>query len=595
LTLPWVTGSFSRMKHARLWVGFISLSLLFSAACTSKPKEELPNTLRLAQRGKVKGLDPIYADDTYAGEEVSRAYEGLLQFHYLKRPYVLIPALAEAMPEVSKDRLTFTFKIKKGVLFHDDASFKDTGGKGRELTAEDFVYSFKRLADPKLISTGWWLLDGKIAGLNEWRQDAQKKGVADYAAPVSGLKASDRYTLEIKLLSRAPSFLYSLAMPFTSVVAREAVESYGKDFLNHAVGTGPFRLMEFSSNSRLIWAKNPTYRQETYPSEGEQGDKEAGLLADAGQPLPRADRIEVQVYVEDQPMWLTFLSGKLDLSAIPKDNFQQAITPGKELSRDLSEQGVRLVKSPMLDVTHYTFNMSDPVVGKNKYLRQAMSLVYDSGPLIELFYNGRALAAQGPIPPGLSGHDPKFRNPYRQFNIGKAKELMVKAGYPGGQGLPPLTYITTAGSTERQMTEYAVRVFDTIGVKLQIEAFSWPEFQQAVRNRKGQIWSFAWNADYPDAENFLQLFYSKNASPGPNDSNYSNPEYDRLYEKSLGLPDGAERTAVYRQMVNLLVEDCPWIFGVHRIAFGLVQPWVKNYKRSDFHGASKYYRVEREK
>jgi ABC-type transport system substrate-binding protein len=573
---------------------FLLAVLLGASGCTSKAPKEPPNTLRLALQAKIKGLDPAFADDLYAGTEVSRAYEGLFQYHYLKRPYVLVPNLAEAMPQVSADGKMLTIKLKKGVLFQDDSCFKETGGKGRELVAEDVIYSFKRLADPKLASTGWWVFDGKIAGLNEWHDEAIKAG-PDYTKAVEGLKALDRYTLQIALKQRSSQFLYALAMPQTFIVPREAVEAYGRDLISHPVGTGPFRLKQYVPASKLVWERNPTYRKELYPSEGEPGDDARGLLADAGKSIPFADRVVVQIYEEFQPMWLTFMSGKLDISGIPKDNYQEAIGSDGELTPEIKRRGVVLSKTPMADITHFSFNMADPVLGKNKYLRQALSHAYDAKQLIHLFYNGRAVAAQGPIPPGLAGYDPNFKNPYGEYNVAKAKELLAKAGYPEGKGLSPVEYVTTSSSTERQFTEYAEKMFGAIGVKLKVNAYSWPEFQAAVKNKRGQLWSFAWGGDYPDAENFLQLFYSKNASPGPNDSNYSNPEFDKLYEKSLSLEDGVERTALYRRMAAMVVEDCPWIFNTHRISFTLTQPWTKNFKRHEFeHNMAKYYRVDPE-
>lgn len=582
-----------RQKRAIFLNLFLVLTLGFSA-CTSKSKNEPENTLHLAVSSKIKGLDPIHADDLYSGVQVGMVYEGLLDYHYLKRPYVLVPSLAEAMPETSKDGKVLTFKLKKGVLFQDDAAFKATNGKGREMVAEDVIYSFKRLADPKNASSGWWVLDGKIAGLNEWREAASKAGSADYAKGVDGLKAIDPYTLQITLTNRSAQFLYALAMSFTRVVPREAVEAYGKEFLNHPVGTGPFKMAEFNGASKVVWVKNPTYRKEVYPSEGEASDQAAGLLADAGKLLPLAERVEFRIFEESQPMWLTFMSGKLDYAGIPKDNFAQAISPSKDLTPELKQKGILLIKSPELDITHFSFNMTDPVVGKNKYLRQAMSLAYDEAAFIDLFYNGRAIAAQGPIPPGVEGYDPNFKNPFRQFDVAKAKELMAKAGFPDGKGLAPIEYNTMSDSTSRQSTEFAEKMFGAIGVKLKVNTYSWPEFQQAVKNKRGQLWSFAWSADYPDAENFLQLFYSKNASPGPNDANYSNLEFDKLYEQSLALPDSPERTALYKKMAQMLVEDCPWIFGAHRLSYTLTQPWLKNFKPHDFmHGAARFMRVDK--
>ena len=568
----------------------LSLMIVLSGiACTSNSSKDPENTLHLPVIEKIKGLDPIYAEDKYAGEEVGKAYEGLLQYHYLKRPYVLIPSLAESMPVVSSDGKTYTFKIKKGVVFQDDPSFKETNGKGRELTADDFTYSFKRLADSKLTSNGWWIFEGKIVGLDEWR----KTGGSDYSKTVEGLKSLDRYTLQIKLNQRSAQMLYLLTMPYASVVPHEAVDYYGKEFINHAVGTGPFRLLSFNGASKIVWLKNPTYRREVYPSEGSPGDKEAGLLADAGKPLPFADKLVTHVHVEQQPMWLNFLAGKLDMTTLPKDNFSQAITASKEISPELKAKGIYVSKVPGLDVTHESFNLADPIIGKNKLLRHALSLAYNSEPLIDLFYNGRAIPAQGPIPPGLAGYDPDFKNPYRQFNLSKAKELLAKAGYPEGKGLPPIEYATQDGSTMRQFSDYLQKSFASIGVQLKVNTYSWPEFLSAVKQKRGQMWGWAWNGDYPDAENFLQLFYSKNLPPGQNDSYYESPEFDKLYEKALTLTDTPERTALYKEMVKILVEDCPWIFGVHRTHYGLANPWLKNYQYNDMdHGRFKYFRLD---
>ncbi|MEO5968912.1 MAG: ABC transporter substrate-binding protein [Bdellovibrionia bacterium] len=577
-------------------VRIIGVALLVSigiAGCTSKSKNESLNVLHIVADEKLKGLDPIYTNDLYSGIQSSQAYETLLQYHYLKRPYELVPSLAQTLPTVSRDGLTYTFSLKKGVLFQDDPSFKLNEGKGREMTAEDVVYSFKRLADPKLSAPGWWVLDGKIVGLNAWRESVSNTVKTDYSIPVEGLKALDRYTIQLKLLRKSAQFLYSLAMPFTGIVPREAVEFYDREFINHAVGTGPFRLSEYNPNSRIVWDRNPTYRKELYPSEGDSDDQALGYLEDAGKPLPMSDRIVVQVITEKQPMWLNFLAGKLDFAGIPKDNFTSAITPKKELSPELAAKGIRLLKSAALDVTHGTFNLSDPLIGKNKFLRQAISMAFDEATFIDLFFNGRAIPAQGPIPPGVDGYDAELENPYRKFNLVKAKELLVKAGYPEGEGLPPLEYATISDSSARQQSEYFQKMMAGIGISLTVNSYSWPQFQEVIKNKKAQLWEYAWSLDYPDAENMFQLFYSKNVSPGSNDANYINPAFDRLYEKSSVLPAGPERTKTYGQMVKMLVEDCPWIFGAHRMSFVLIQPWLKNYKPNDFdHARYKYYRID---
>jgi ABC-type transport system substrate-binding protein len=290
---------------------------------------------------------------------------------------------------------------------------------------------------------------------------------------------------------------------------------------------------------------------------------------------------------------LNLLAGKLDGGPIPKDNFAAAIDKDGKLKPELAAKGMFVKRTPMLDITHLSFNFADPIVGKNKLLRQALSLAYDQKTFNDLFYNGRAIEAQGPIPPGLAGYDPNFKNPYRTHDLVKAKELLAKAGYPGGKGLPPLELAALSDSTSRQETEFLQKCFGDIGVQVHVNTYSWPEFNASIKNKRGQIWEFAWGADYPDAENFLQLFYSKNASPGSNDSNYNNPEFDKLYEKSLTMPDSPERTAVYKQAVAVLVEDCPWIWGATRESWGLYNKWFKNAKYHEVdHTKFKYWRVD---
>jgi oligopeptide transport system substrate-binding protein len=583
----------SRLVRSALALAF-GASLFFSTGCTKKNELDPTNTFYTSSPAKIKGLDPAFADDLYSGLETMRIYEGLLQYKYLKRPYQLEPCLAEAMPTISKDGKTYTFKLKKGVVFQDDKAFKATNGKGRELVAEDFVYSIKRLADPRLNSPMWWLFDGKVEGLNEWHDAGSKSGKPDYSAAITGLKAVDASTLEIKLKSRSYQFIFAFAMPANGVVAKEVVEEYGAEFLNHPVGTGAFKLAEYNPSSKIVYVKNPTYRHEVYPSEADAEDTARGLIADAGKTLPLVDKIVMTVHVETQPQWLNFMQGNLDAAPIPKDNFAQAITgANKELSPELKAKGIQLFKEPSLDITHTSFNMTDPVVGKNKLLRQAISMAVNTPEEIELFYNGRALSAEGPIPPGLAGYDEKMKNPYKVYSVEKAKALLAKAGFPEGKGLAPLEYLALSDTTARQMTEYFQKEMAAIGIQVKVQTFSWPEFQQSLKNKKGQVWSFAWGADYPDAENFLQLFYSKNGSPGPNDANYSNPEFDKLYEKSLTLNDSPERTALYQKMAGIVVEDEPWAFGTHRVTYGLTHPWLKNYKPHEFnHGMSKYYRID---
>lgn len=552
----------------------LATSLLTS--CTSKvdPKD---NSIAVAFTANVKGMDPLSANDQISITVIAEIYETLLHYNYLKRPYQLEPMLAEAMPTVSADGLTYTFKIKKGVNFQDDPSFP--GGKGRELTAADFVYSFKRIADPKNQSEAFWIFDGKVKGLNEWAA-ALKDGKADYNTAIEGLQTPDANTLVIKLNKPYYQLAYVLAMPPASVVPHEAVDKYGKEFLNHPVGTGPYKLESWIHNSKVVLVKNPTYHQDLYPSEGMPGDKEAGLLADAGKQLPFADKLVFNELPEDQPRWQNFMKGNIDKIEIPNDNFDSVMNGGK-LKEEVTKKGIALTITENSHIGYIGFNMLDPVLGKNKLLRQAMSYAYDSETFRTKFQNGRSTIAQSPLPPGLEGFDPNFKNPRKKFDVAEAKKILAQAGYPEGKGLPTFTFEGMSDSKARQHAEYFKQSMAAIGINVNISTNTWPQFLDKIKNAKAQIWEVQWLADYPDAQDFLQLFYSKNASPGPNDTNYKNPEFDKLYEKSLDLPPGQARTEIYKKMRDIVVEEAPWIFITHLNTYELQQGWVHNYKPSD--------------
>ncbi len=573
-------------------------SLLFAAlfaviglsGCTKKSSGN-ENSLNRALTANLKGMDPIFASDLYSNQVISNMYETLLQYHYLKRPLELEPLLAREMPTVSKDGLTHTFKIKKGVRFHDDEAFPE--GKGRELKAADFIYAWKRLADPRNASDGFWIFDGKIKGLNEWREKVGK-GEVDYDTPVEGLQAPDDETLVVKLTGPYFQLHYVLAMPYSAPVAREAVEKYDKEFLNHPVGTGPYKLESWTRNSKVVLVKNPAWHGGKYPTEGEAGDEENGLLEDAGKDLPFVDKVVFHEIIEDQPRWLNFLRGDLDFTGIPKDNFDSSVK-GDALAEEFTKKGMKLNISEEPDVTYTAFNMLDPVLGKNLNLRKAISHAMDTDTLLEKFYNGRGITAHSLIPPGIDGYSKDFVNPYKKFDLDAAKSYLEKAGYPGGKGLPTIEYSTTNSTTARQMAEYVQQNLAAIGINLKISATSWPQFTDKIRDKRAQMWGIAWSADYPDAENFLQLLYGPNESPGPNGSNFKNKKFDELYEKALRLPPGPERTKLYTEMKKIFVEELPWITSIHRKGYVPYHGWLKNFKtHAILNGDTKYLRIDLE-
>lgn len=554
---------------------------------------------------RIRGFDPVQSADVPSAHAVYKVYEGLYEYEYLVRPYTVRPILAEGLPEVSADGLTYTFRLRPGIHFADDPCFP--GGKGREVTAADFVYSWKRIADVRTRSTCFWIFDGRIAGLNEYHEASTKRQVS-YDEPVEGLQAPDKYTLVVKLLQPYPQLIWVLTMSYTFVVPREAVETYKEEFLNHPVGTGPYRLTDWKfRNYGITYGRNPTYHGATYPTRGEPGDQEKGLLASAGEPLPFVDEIRQFVISDSSTEWLVFLAGQLAQAGISKDNFNAVITGQKELTPELTRRGIHLEKAPQLWTMYLGFNMEDPVVGMSKdpeenerhrKLRHALCHTVDLQKWCE-FYNDRMMPANSPIPPGMSGYDAKQPLPY-PLDLKRAKQLLAEAGYPNG--LDPKTgkrlQLTiqlgnASEPEERQSIELLASFFANIGVELIPEYNNWPEFLKKVERKQQQMFRLGWVADYPDAENYLQLFSTQSISPGPNHTNYSNPEFDKVFDRARQMQDSPERTALYQQCVGIILHDCPWVILSYPLAFGLQQPWFKNYKFHDFpYPNMKFYKTD---
>ncbi len=524
------------------------------------------------------GFDPAKTGDGWSASAALQVYEPPYAYHYLKRPLELVPLTAAGMPEVSADGLTHTVRLKAGLWFHDDPCFP--GGVGREVTAEDYLHSWRRVADPAVQSELWAMAQGLVVGLDAWREAAQAAGRADYARPVEGLSAPDSRTMVFRLTQPTPKFRHLLAMPFAAAVPREAVERYGDDFQNRALGTGAFRLAEWVPNSRFLLERNPRYHEVLYPSEGEPGDAEAGLLADAGRPLPLSDRVEVDIVVEDQPRWLRFLEGAGDLLQLRKDSFESAARGGT-LTPDLVARGVRAHVVALPDVHYIGLNMRDPLLGGNGKLRRAIACAVDTVKHRQILQNNRGLLPQSPIPPGFFGHDPHWANPWQRYDPDLARKLLAEAGYPEGQGLPELVFETASPSAgQRQGAELLQEMLRRVGIRMRIEVNTWPLFTEKINQNRAQIFSVGWGADYPDPENFLQLLYGPNAAPaGQNGTAFRNEEFDRLYEEILRLQDGPERYRRIRRMVEIACEANVWVFLLHTEDWIVTQPWLRNFKR----------------
>lgn len=540
--------------------------------CSKTPQVAQEKVLVIAKNAQVQGLDPIRVRDDYAVHEAGKVYEGLLDYHYLKRPLELVPNLAVATPTISADQLVYTFKIRKGVKFHDNPCFPK--GKGRELTVHDFVYSFKRLADPKHQSLNFWLIDGKIKGLNEWRQQYADVANTDYTAEIEGLKAIDRYTLQFTLTKPYPQFLYALTMAPCYAVAHEAVQYYGADFANHPVGTGPFILEELNpQDNKIVYCKNPTFRDKRFPSEAAEPYRH--MLAYAGKQLPLVDKIITYILPEEHPRWLKFQKGQMDVIDISKDNIALKVVQNKELIPALKEKGVQLFQEPELGTSYIVFNNGHPLFKDNIKLRQALSMAFDGQKYNELFYNGTATLAQSILPPGFAGYRADYVNPYRVYDVEKAKQYLAEAGYPDGEGLPEITLDVASTTDARQKGEFFQKCMSKIGIRIKVVENIFPNLLKKLHTKATMLHAIAWTAEYPDAENFFQLLYGSNqVAIG---AYFDDPAFNTLYEQAAVMPDSPARTVLYERLNQMAAKNVPMIYGIHRPTLALFQGWVKNY------------------
>ena len=317
--------------------------------------------------------------------------------------------------------------------------------------------------------------------------------------------------------------------------------------------------------------------------------------------LPFLDEVWYTIISAGQPVWLLFLQGYLDASGVPQEQFDRVVTKNLDLSGDFTKKGISLEIASDLSVYFLAFNMRDPLLGKNKLLRQALSVAYDTQLYNEIFMNGRAIDAQGPLPPGVFGYDPELTNPYKAHNLERAKKLLAQAGYPGGVDRNTgrqleLTYDIGSDSTRaRETAAFDMRCFESLGIKMKLQVNTFSQYLERTHKGTFQMTSGGWMADYPDPENFLQLLYGPNAPPNPNSSAFSDPEYDRLYEKMKTMEDSPERQEIINKMVKIVIEECPWIFNFHSPSYVLRHHWYKNGKAHSISGNyRKYHRVDPE-
>lgn len=607
-----------------------------------------------------KHLDPVaaYSSNEYA--IISQVYEPPLQYHYLKRPYELTPLSAAKMPTVQylnangevlnnpeDNEIAFTdyiIDIKQNVHFQPHPAFaKDSAGHflyhaltqkqiaavnniadfqqtgTRELTADDFVYQIKRLANPKLQSPIAEMMKNIIVNFDKFE-------TAEFGAQVI-----NRYQYKIRINGKSPQFIFWLAMPFFAPMPWEADAFYGQVGLRERnitldwfpVGTGAYFLAENNPNRRMILLKNPNFHGETYPIEGESEDVKNGLLVDAGKSLPFIDKVVFMLEKETIPYWTKFLQGYYDLSGISSDSFDQAVqftgSGGVALTPSMLEKGIKLETSVTLSDYYLGFNMLDTTVGglseSARKLRQAISIAIDYEEYISIFMNGRGVPAQGILPEGIYGFSEgeaginhevyDWNGKLQRKTIEVAQKLLTEAGYPNGvdpkTGGPLILYFdTTAVSTDdRPRMNWYRKQFEKLGIKLIVRATDYNRFQEKLRTGNSQLFFLGWNADYPDPENFFFLLYGANSKVkfgGENACNYENPQFDKLFEQMRNMDNSPQRYEIIQQMQHILQHDAPWVMGFHPKNFALYHQWFHNLKPNLMaNNTLKYLRLDTKK
>ena len=545
------------------------------------------------------------------------------------------------------------------------ADFPETGT--RELRAADYVYQIKRLAHPRLHSPIFELMAAYLPGLKTLQADLQAAldagraadgkppvadGAADAAGPATGWLDLDRFDLpgvevvdeqvyRITLQGAYPQFLYWLSMPFFSPVPREVDRFFAQPGMvernltldRWPVGTGPYMMVENNPNARMVLARNPNYRGEAYPCEGEPGDVEAGLLADCGKLMPFIDKVVFSREREGIPYWNKFLQGYYDASGVSSDNFDQAVSLTSQgevsLSEDMEDKGIRLLTSVSPSIFYLGFNMLDPLVGggaskaeqaRARKLRQAISIALDMEEFVSIFLNGRGLPGMSPLPPGIfgaregrAGINPVVYawqgneaggRPVRR-GVDAARQLLAEAGWPDGRnaqtGEPLVIHLDTTpgGLGDKARSDWLAKKFRDLGVQFVVRPTDFNRFQDKVRKGNAQLFFFGWNADYPDPENLLFLLHGPQGKVrfnGQNAANYENPEYDALFERMKAMPDGPARQQIIDRMVAMLQQDAPWIFAFHPMSYSLQHGWLLNRKTGAMvRNTMKYQRLDIER
>jgi len=591
------------VSAARRALAALALALLAATAAAA----DMSKTLRVAFAAAETGFDPAVGGDIYSAYVQRAIFDPLYKYDYLARPYRIVPNVAAAMPEISPDGKTWTIRVKPGIYFADDPAFKNAK---RELTAADYVYSWKRILDPGMRSNNLQVFEGKIVGAEPIVSAAREGAKFDYDAPMEGLQAVDRYTIRLKLNFPSYDLLAELTTSPTAAVAREAIEAYGDEkhwTMANPVGTGPYRLKEWRRAQRIVLEANPGFRDETFP-ESPTPENRTLMARMRGKKLPIIGRIEISIIDESNPRLLAFQNRELDYVTVPADLPRNVLGPDNKLKPELAEQGIVLEHGVQPAITYTFFNMEDPVVGgytKEKIaLRRAIGMAFNVDEEINIIRQGQAEPATQPIPPNVAGYDPNIRD-RQKYDPAAAKALLDKFGYvdrdgDGWRDLPdgkPLKLVMGSDTSAllRQYDELWQRSLKAVGIRIEFVKQKWPDLLKMARYGQLQMWFLGNINTTPEGFAFMSLLYGPHAGFS-NLARFNLPEFNRLYEKARTLPDSPERTLVFRKMSELVNAYSPWMLNAYRYENVLYQPWMLGVKYSvfDWH-AWKYYDIDLER
>ncbi|MBI2566200.1 MAG: peptide ABC transporter substrate-binding protein [Candidatus Schekmanbacteria bacterium] len=532
------------------------LLLALLAACTGGPEKAGPAARAGQYHGalaaSLRHLDPALMEDHTSSIVGTQLFDGLVQ--YRRGTFDVEPALAERW-EVTADQKVWRFFLRKGVRFHDDPCFP--GGRGREVTAADVVYSFHRLGDAAVGSLGGWIFADKVAGFREL--------AAGTAKSVSGFRVLDDHSLEVELVDVFAPFLHLLTTPYAYVVPREAVEYYGELFDRHPVGTGPFRLVRWDAASEILLVRHDGYWEKA---------------PDGPEQLPLFSQVSFRFLVRPIEMLGEFEARRLDNMEIVAEVEGGVYAPidggvpgtDRVLLPKWQERQVVLVSPRVIGGLYFMApaqSAAGSLIEGNRDVRLALNWAIDRERLIREILGPTASPAGRVIPPGMDPLPPP--QPAFGYDLPRARQLLASAGYPGGKGFPPLRLLTSSGITSA-IADFVSSTWAELGITSTVQVVPWSEQDAAQDSGRYDMYSMGWSADYPDAENFLRIFYT----PSVVGIRYAEPDFRALFEKALGVLDTQERYGLYRKAEALILRDAPVAFLYHtRNRDYLQQPWLK--------------------